>query len=398
MRVLLVTDWNRQHGGAEAFIAALRKGLILSGDEVRLLTSSAGSAADGEADDIAFGSENSAVQSVLQIYNPFAAACVTRTLKEFRPDVVVVNMFAHHLSPAALFPLKDVPSVLLVSDYKTVCPIGSKLLPDYSLCTHRQGTVCLRKGCTGLLHWLRDRPRYFGIQRAVKSFSQIVTCSEWVKDVLQANDIASKTLLLPTPWPIDEPVRQATQYPRFLFLGRLEREKGADVLLETVANWTNRPNNLKLCLVGRGSHRNQLEQLTRELNLEQQVEFVDWLDKQSLVSEIMKSWTLVVPSLWAEPLGLVAVEAVVRGVPVIASQDGGLAEIVEQNESGLLFPNGDQDGLRRCLEVIVNREVFPSLTLSPEVVARKREQFALQPYVDRFRELLHEVVMEYTSS
>ena len=50
MRVLLITDWNQGHGGAEAYLSWLRSGLTAAGDDVRLLTSSAGSAAGGTAE------------------------------------------------------------------------------------------------------------------------------------------------------------------------------------------------------------------------------------------------------------------------------------------------------------------------------------------------------------
>ena len=55
MRILLVTDWNRGRGGAEAYATWLRQGLREAGDDACLLTSSAGTAADGTADFVAFG-------------------------------------------------------------------------------------------------------------------------------------------------------------------------------------------------------------------------------------------------------------------------------------------------------------------------------------------------------
>jgi hypothetical protein len=114
MRILLITDWNRGRGGAEDYIAGLRQGLVQAGDQVRLLTSSVGTAGDGQADYIAYGTERIAAQAFLQVANPFAIATVHRAVREFRPDVAVVNMFAHHLSPAALLPLSGTPSILLV--------------------------------------------------------------------------------------------------------------------------------------------------------------------------------------------------------------------------------------------------------------------------------------------
>src|SRR5258708_4635881 len=83
--------------------------------------------------------ERRAAQALLQIVNPFAVARARQAVRAFAPDVALVNMFAQQLSPAFLHALAGVPIVLAVSDFKCVCPIGTKLLPDGSLCTQRAG-------------------------------------------------------------------------------------------------------------------------------------------------------------------------------------------------------------------------------------------------------------------
>ena len=112
MRALLITDWMASSGGAESYITWVRDGLRAAGDEVRLLTSSAGTAGDGSAEYRAYGTDLLVAQAFLQIVNPFAVAEVRRALREFRPDVAFVNMFEHHLSPAILGQLRGVPTGL----------------------------------------------------------------------------------------------------------------------------------------------------------------------------------------------------------------------------------------------------------------------------------------------
>ena len=141
-------------------MAGLRDGLRAAGDDVRLLTSSAGSAGDDTAEYRAYGTGRLAAKAVLQIVNPFALVTLRSALRGFRPEVVLLNMFEYQLSPAILAPLRQVPTVLLVTDYKGICPLGSKLLPSGRLCQDRAGLVCLRSGCVSLPHWVRDQPRY----------------------------------------------------------------------------------------------------------------------------------------------------------------------------------------------------------------------------------------------
>ncbi|MFZ9855506.1 MAG: glycosyltransferase, partial [Limisphaerales bacterium] len=346
------------------------------------------------ADHVAFGTENMAAQSVLQIVNPFAVATVTRALHEFRPDVVVVNMFAHHLSPAALLPLHGTPSVLLVSDYKCICPVGSKLLPDGTLCQDRPGTVCWKKGCTGLLHWMRDRPRYALLCSQLRQFRRIVACSDWVQTALKGHGIEAETLLLPTGNSSPEFRRAPASSPHLLFLGRLDREKGLDLLIRAFATAADPADDATLRIAGQGPLRGELECLASDLGIGDRVTFLGWLDREGIERELARAWALVVPSLWAEPLGLVAVDAVIHGVPVIASEHGGLAEIVEPGISGLLFPNGDVAALAIRLKQILRREAFPDHLLPESVIERARRRFDLATHVRDLRRILVEAVRD----
>ena len=111
----------------------------------------------------------------MQIVNPFAVARVRQVKREFRPDVAFVSHFAYHLSPAALTGLRNLPTVVSVMDYKSVCPIGTKLLPDNALCSVPAGFVCQQKGCVSTAHWLRDRPRYALMRNALSRVSRVVS-------------------------------------------------------------------------------------------------------------------------------------------------------------------------------------------------------------------------------
>src|SRR6185503_9868863 len=235
MRVLLVTDWVRVRGGVEAYTAWLHAGLTAAGDEVRLLTSTTGSAGDGRADFRAWGTERPAGQAFLQVVNPFAVAQVRRALREFRPDVALVNTFASQLSPAVLRPLRTVPTVLSLHDYKAVCPTGCKLLPGGERCRVRAGLVCWREGCLGLPHWLRDQARYALIRAGLRSVDRIVVGSRWMQEELARNEVPAEHVPLPVPAPGPSFRRSPAAVPTFLFCGRLQPEKGVPLLLRAFA-------------------------------------------------------------------------------------------------------------------------------------------------------------------
>jgi len=391
VRILLATDWNHGRGGAEAQALLLRDALAAAGDEVQLLTSSAGTAGDGRAEHVAWSSEHVAARALLQIVNPFAVAAVRRARRALDPEVAFVNMFAHHLSPALLHALGDVPVVLAVSDYKCVCPIGSKLLPDETICRQRAGRVCLTAGCVGTLHWLRDRPRYALLRDAVARARRVIACSAWVTASLAADGIDAETVLLPVDPPGASYVRAPSATPELLYCGRLDREKGLALLLRAFARVHAAHPAARLCIAGSGPLRAELEHLAATLDLAAHVRFTGWLAPDAIERELSRAWALVAPSLWAEPLGLVAPEAIVRGVPVIASADGGFAETVVDGASGLLFPNGDENALARCLAAVVRGEAFADHVVPPELVVAARERHDVGRYVARLRSMFTEV-------
>ncbi|MGH7177828.1 MAG: glycosyltransferase family 4 protein [Tepidisphaeraceae bacterium] len=398
MRVLLITDWLAAHGGVEAYTSWLRAGLQAAGDDVRLLTSSAGSADSGSADFVAWGTNHVAAQTVLQVVNPFAMARVREAVLLFHPDVALVNMFTLHLSPAIMRPLRDVPTVISLHEYKVICPIGSKLLPDGKLCTQRAGLVCWRNGCVGSLHWLRDQARYAMIRSALGEAARILACSAWLKGELAANEIQAQHVVLPVPAPRDSFRRVPGGHPTFVFCGGLRVEKGVSLLLRAFARLHAEMPSARLRIVGDGAQRWNLERLCTELGLANAVTFMGQLSPLAVEQQLVDAWALVAPSLWAEPLGLSALEAIVRGVPVIASSAGGFSETVEPGVSGLLFPNGDENALLVHLRAIASGRAFPTHSLDADVVGRVTEKHRIDRHIARIRAIFAELAPQNRAS
>jgi glycosyltransferase involved in cell wall biosynthesis len=354
MRVLLVTDWTPNEGGIEAYVTRASQALLEAGHEVGLLTSSAGSAARGMADYIALGTDNPAAQTLLQIANPFAMACVRAAVREFRPDVVQVNMFEKYLSPAIFQSLRGVPTVALVHYAKPVCPTALKLLPEGALCQVPAGLVCWRSHCVGLAEWLRDRPRYALIRRGLLRSQKVLACSRWMVEQLRINGIAADPIPLPVPPPGPGFHRAPSPSPLFLYCGRLNLEKGVDLLLRAFARVLASRPRARLRILGGGPRQPLLETLATRLGLGGAVRFDGWSSFAEVEMALAETWALVVPSIWPEPLGLTAIEAITRGVPVVASASGGLVETVEHGVSGFLVPRGDESSLADRLTQVVD--------------------------------------------
>ncbi len=392
LRILLVTDWMPRPGGAEAYSDLIQAGLTAAGDDVRLLTSGAGSAAHGTADFVAYGTTRRAAQVGLQIVNPFAVHKAWVAVRSFQPDVALVQLFAYHLSPAVLWPLRSVPTVMMVLDYKIICPLGSKLLPTGEICAQHAGTVCWKAGCLSLPHWLRESIRYVGIGRAIRQPHLVLACSRHMQEKLEAHGIASEPLPPPVAGPGPAFERRPSREPHFVFCGRLSVEKGVPLLIRAFARLHAHMPLARLTIVGDGPLMNDVKSAVLARGLDDAVTFTGWLDPAGVDRHLATAWALVAPSVWAEPLGMVGPEAVIRGVPVIASSTGGFAETIEDEVSGLLFPNGDELALHRALERVATGTAFPSQLFDPEVVARATRSFSIERHIASLRAHLHHVV------
>ena len=343
------------------------------------------------ADYVALGSRHPVLQSVLQIANPAAAHAIRRARAEFAPDVAYVSMFEMHLSPSVLSELRNVPTVLSIAYYKPVCPNGLKLLPRRFALYGATGRRLLarrvhpssalaarpprvtRESAAGFVAWQRS-------SRSAAGSSASCATAESIRRGRPGRSRPPSALFRRAP----------AAEPLFVFTGRLAREKGVATLLHALALARGQGSPARLRVVGDGPLRPALERLTLELGLRDAVEFTGWLSLERVEAQLADAWALVAPSLWAEPLGLTALEAVVRGLPVIASATGGLAETVEHGVSGLLFPNGDVDALAACLvEVASGRALVGGVP--SETVARLQAQHDVRRHITWLRTLFAEV-------
>jgi len=143
-----------------------------------------------------------------------------------------------------------------------------------------------------------------------------------------------------------EPEPYAGLVPRLLCIGRLIPIKGHIVLLRALAEARRELPALELHIAGRGALERPLNELALDLGLSDAVRFLGHV--APIQDEIARSAVVVVPSL-GEGFGMVALEAMERGRPVVASAVGGLSEIVADGETGLLVSPASVEDLARAL-------------------------------------------------
>jgi len=129
-----------------------------------------------------------------------------------------------------------------------------------------------------------------------------------------------------------------------LCVGRLVPQKGVEFLIRAVPLMVSRHPEAKFVIVGDGWLKSHLEYLARSTEHGWKISFTGFIPDSELVALLKSADVLVVPSIY-EPFGIVAIEGMAAGVPVVATQIGGLGEIIEQNKTGLLVYSRNPDSI-----------------------------------------------------
>ena len=156
-------------------------------------------------------------------------------------------------------------------------------------------------------------------------------------------------------------------------VGRLSPEKGQPGLLRSFARLREQHPELRLRLVGDGPDRASLEALAKELKLSDAVTFAGRLSEEETLAEIARADLLVLPS-FMEGLPIVLMEAMAAGVPVIASRVAGIPELVEDDETGLLFTPSNWDELASHIDRLLGDEALRS-RLAEKAKAKVASEF-----------------------
>jgi glycogen(starch) synthase len=189
---------------------------------------------------------------------------------------------------------------------------------------------------------------------------RVIACSQFMVDeVISAFELPADKIdevpngVDPEVWaPPSPPPERGADGPVIVTWGRLQYEKGFQYLIEAMASLRRRVPHVRLVVAGRGSHLGELEGLAQFLGIGDIVTFAGFVPDPELRAMLHRASAVAIPSLY-EPFGIVALEALAAGAPLVATAAGGMAEVLEGTDAGLLVPPGDASALALALERIL---------------------------------------------
>ncbi len=182
-----------------------------------------------------------------------------------------------------------------------------------------------------------------------------------------------------------------------LFVGRLIQWKGVTYLIHAIKLVISRGWDVHLNIIGNGPEKEELQQFTHTLGIPSNVHFLGNMERKQLLSQYKNADLFVLPSIvyknQTEGLGVVLLEAMASGVPVIGSNIGGIPDIIKDDVNGLLVPPGDPQALADAIiRILKNPDLAERFRKAGQETVRDR--FSWDVITDQFVEVYQEILKE----
>lgn len=232
-------------------------------------------------------------------------------------------------------------------------------VPVVLLVHHLFGTTAFREASlpVATATWLLEMP----VPRVFGTFPAVAVSGSTVSDLRERGMSDNAIDIVPNGVDLDglKPSPQGHRFPEptILYLGRLKRYKGVEIILNAVASLRKRGTKVRFLVAGRGDHERKLQELSSKLGLGDTVRFLGYVPEEEKIRLLQQSWIHVLTSP-KEGWGISILEAAACGTLTVASHSPGLRDAVIDGKTGILVPHGDVDILAEALSAILkNAEV-----------------------------------------
>ncbi len=308
-----------------------------------------------------------------------------------RPDIALAwNMNSIGIHPLLALGASGVPLVIILYDYWL-----RNIRRDLD---HARGGV-IRRLRRSFYHGIGDFDQI--------RYERLIACSHSMKSAHLACGFRSDCISV-VPLGLPQEQVASAQDPRpmvteaeaarmILFAGRLIPDKGPDIAIDALSILANRlqENEIKLDIIGQGplQYAQELKARAIKSGLGRRIRFLGSLSHTDMLQAYPQYDVFLFPSRWQEPFGLAILEAMAKGVPVIAAETGGPAEIITQGETGLLVPVDDPVALAEA-----TARLLSDAALAKRIRTRSRRmiqtKYSITHVVDQLEGLLENALME----
>lgn len=403
--VVIISDSGEISGGAPKIAITTARGLADRG--LNVIFVSAGDTYDQRLThpNITIASLN--LENVWAIQNPARAAIdgawntkaairLSLLLGPLDPVETIIHLhsWTKALSPSVINIVSKLafPWVVTFHDYFFICPNGSYFNHSAVLpCTLKPMSLsCMISNCDShsYAHKAIRLIRHSLLQRVLRNSQEplnVIHISHFAKTIagrFLPKDTRNFLVTNPNESEKSPPVR-VTDNVDFVFIGRFQQEKGC-ILFARAARSLGVP----ATFLGAGRDADAI------LRCYSHAKIIHWAGQEVIGNVLERARALVFPSRWYETGGLVVLEALARGVPVVASDMTGARDFIQDNVNGLLFKMNDEAHLVECMRQLLDIEIAGRMGLSAYKMYWDKPP-TLQVYLDSLTDVYEKIFSEH---
>lgn len=398
MRIAIVNSWYypNMKGGAEQSTKLIAESLAQNGNSICVLTGDGEKTPNFEVINknikifriqtrITRSASNRFVSKILDklfdMENYSIVDKLNTFFQKFKPDVVYTNSLTG-LSPIVwkIAVQNGIPVVHTVRDYSLISPRGiaefGPWYKPYELFRrfYAHQTKVLSKNVNFV-----TAPSRLTLETIIKDGHFTESQKQVVVNAvpLALDDVKKNIDFHRTNFKINKHVRA-------IFVGRLIKIKGIEELLNAFSEIPN--NNLELVICGDGPLRDELE---KKFSADTRIRFTGQLNQENLLEEFKFSDFCVFPSIWDEPFGRVIIEANMNGLPVLATNHGGVPEIMKRLKSGPVVDPEDEGSFKQKLNEMFIKHSYEDYYAN---ILRNISYYSLESQRHAFEKIFLELV------
>ena len=397
MRILMVNKFLYPNGGAETYFFKVGKYMESAGhqveyfgmyDERNIVTNSA------KEYTTAMDFHTTGIERLIYpfriIYSFEAKHKIRRVIEQFKPDIVHLNNINFQLTPSIIEEIHkhNIPIVQTVHDYQMICPNHLMFDNDKKpceLCLNGSKWNCTKKNCIGsskIKSAIGSIEAILYQQRKTYQLVDRFICpSNFIENKLaETNLYHGKTVVIRNFVEIKKLDEYEEKEDYVLYFGRLAEEKGLEMFL----NCCRKLSHIRFKIAGTGP-------MVEECKGIPNVEFVGFKTGEELDTLIRRAKFTVYPSIWYENSPLAVLESKSLGTPIIVSRMGGIPELVEHDETGIIIEDINEDKLSHEIQELYgdNEKIK---RLSKNCIEKREKMISLDTYGSKVLEVYHQYV------
>ena len=405
MKVLLINNCHWRRGGSETVYFGIGELLLKAGHDIVFFSlEDKRNINTGEIE--YFVKQGNVIKKTIAYFsNTEAAKTMDLLIKKEKPDIAHIHLIWGGIT-ASIVPVihkYGIPVVHTVHDYRMVCPA-------YTL-KNGHGMLCQKCKNGHYKHCISNKCCNNSFPKSVMMsaemlyrsiffhpsllFDSLIYVSYFGREIHEQMDVRFKTAKANVLhnfvfWDKDRfRLKGSLTYDSYyLYFGRLSYEKGIMTLIKAFEFFPA----FKLVIMGDGPLKDELRQYVNKRGIIN-IEFLDARSGDSLYEIVSKAKFIVAPSEWYEMLGMTVLEGYSMGVPVLASNIGGLAEIIKDGQTGFLFRAGDceslKNGIRKCESLSVKE-----YSMFKEAAYNFGQVFSEKNYLRKLLDIYQSVIEE----